>query len=319
MERIGIGHSKLILFGEHAAVYGFPALGVTLPDSLEVRVSGEYPDWRFPGMAEEDAGKLRGFIASLSRIIPLTAREGGEIRISSTVPRSVGFGSSAALCAAMAAAFAPESATREEIWSIAHQAEQFFHGAPSGIDTGLSLLHGLFAFSPAPPGLPSARRVRGFPFHLVIGAVPRRASTADLVSGLRNRMSAGEVAVRALIEELGGTANRAIELFDGFAADLMSVSQATTRLGDLMNAAHAALRKLGLNDESVEKLIEAGMNMGAAGGKLSGAGGGGAFSLLYPSVGQAEEAARRLSALAGRKGIPCAAPIAALHWAPPQS
>lgn len=306
MERIGTGNAKLLLFGEHSAVYGFPSLGLGLPASTRIEVRGEAEEegWRFPGLPKEDWIHFNEFIDSVARIVPRMRREGGTIRVSSTIPRGLGFGSSAALCVGLAKAFAPDGASTADIWSIAHRAEGFFHGTPSGIDTGLSLLGDLRSFRPSPPALPETRTLHAIPLHLVIGAVSRRASTAAHVATLSSKLASGDTAAVKLVEELGEIAERALDCFEGNDRDY---SMAPFRLGPLFEAAHSTLRGLGFGDPRIDRLLNGGIEFGALGGKQSGAGGGGAFFLVYPSSESAQAAADALAELARREGLPLAA------------
>ncbi len=79
MERVGTGHAKLLLFGEHAAVYGFPSLGLGLPYSTTITVvARDAEGWRFPDLPETDLKRFGAFIASASKFIPALAGGGGE-------------------------------------------------------------------------------------------------------------------------------------------------------------------------------------------------------------------------------------------------
>ncbi len=197
------------------------------------------------------------------------------------------------------------------MWSIAHRAEAFFHGRASGIDTGLSLLGGLRSFRPAPLALPRTNAFPAVELHLVFGAVPRRGSTAALVAAVRERLTSNDDSTVRLIEELGEVANRAIELI-GTEATIRS-SGSSFGLGRLLGRAHAALRALGLGDPGIDRLLEAGLEHGASGGKQSGAGGGGAFFLVYPSEASAKAGAVALDEFAHREEISLAAPLRSLN------
>ena len=83
------------------------------------------------------------------------------------------------------------------------------------------------------------------------------------------------------------------------------------RLGPLFEAAHSTLRGLGFGDPRIDRLLNGGIEFGALGGKQSGAGGGGAFFLVYPSSESAQAAADALAELARREGLPLAAPLRA--------
>jgi mevalonate kinase len=112
------------------------------------------------------------------------------------------------------------------------------------------------------------------------------------------------VAVK-LVEELGEIAEKALDCFEGKDRDY---SMAPFRLGPLFEAAHSTLRGLGFGDPRIDRLLNGGMELGALGGKQSGAGGGGAFFLVYPSSESARAAASALAELARREGLPLATP-----------
>lgn len=277
--RVGVGRGKLILFGEHAAVYGFPALGIPLDMSTRVELSPGTPGSSFPGLSAHDAATVRSIFESLG-----APYEGTTVRVASTVPREVGFGSSAALCVALAAALSGAGRPYgREIWKLAHHAETLFHGTPSGIDTGLALLDGMRLFRPRPPDLPEEERLPDVTLHLVVGAVPRLSSTAALVASLRDRMRSGDATAHGTVRELGRAAERSREA--------VGAGGHAGELGGLADRAQRLLAALGLSTPAIDALLDRGRSLGALGGKLSGAGGGGAFYLVAPTA----EAARRIA------------------------
>jgi mevalonate kinase len=318
---IGEGRAKLLLFGEHAAVYGHPAVGLALPERLRVRLEfnedQDEPCWRLDGVDDGDAERLRTLLPNFTKILPpRLAALNGRLEIDSTVPRGMGFGSSAALCVALASAFRAASSrpgsapAGGSVWQDAHDAEKFFHGTPSGIDTGLAVLGGLQRFSPHPPALPEARALTGFPLFLVTGAVPRLESCGESIRAVRAAVERGDKSVSARLRALGRMADEASETLDS--ADISG----TDRLGVLADMAMAELRVLGLSTPALDELLEEGKAGGALGGKLSGAGGGGAFYLLYPSQAKAEAAAERLCRRVEKAGAETTSLIRGWCWKP---
>jgi mevalonate kinase len=312
---VGRGQGKLLLFGEHAAVYGHPAVGLSLPEGIRAEVEvGAGSGWELCGVRPDETERLRELLALFGRILPeLGEGRGGLLRVDSSLPRGVGFGSSGALCGALAkaltAALRPGSspgsdtavptrdARLQRVWELAHEAERLFHGTPSGIDTGLALLGGLHRFLPQPPGLPRAQRLRGFPMELVIGAVPRAASGGSLIAGLRERVLDGDRATRRRLSRLGGLALAAAAVLEAGEA------QGLEELGRLATQAQELLAALGLSTPELELLLGEGLAAGALGGKLSGAGGGGAFYLLYDRPETAEAGVQRLRRACARAGL----------------
>jgi mevalonate kinase len=303
----GIGRSsgKLILFGEHAAVYGHPAVGMSLPEGTTVRLGAMMPEWGLDSIPREDRDGVREILSGLEKAIPgLTSHGRCAVQIESAVARKAGFGSSAALCGAFARAALAHAGAGEEIdgeviraWELAHDAERIFHGTPSGVDTGLSLLGGMCVLRPRPGGLPAYRRVPGSALHLVVGAVPRDAACAALVGGLAVRVKSGDKRARASIDTLGGIAAEAAHAFQSGAARIVEV------LGDLAGRAMDQLRSLGLSTPELDRLLETAGAAGSLGGKLSGAGGGGAFFAIARDKPSALLIVSRLEAVAAEAGI----------------
>ena len=321
MERLkrlrGVGHAKLLLFGEHAAVHGHPAVGLSLSETTVAELTlEERPGWRFPGRraagrSEQDAVLAR-MLSRLHELARGPGPGGGKARFTSDIPPGLGFGSSAALCAAAASALGAGTAGTAALWAWAHEAERLFHGTPSGIDTGLALLDGLYLFQPEPPGLPSARRLSGLPLDVVVGAVPRHGDTGTLVRGLGQRVAGGDRRAAEALHELGRIARRAADLLDGPGER----EDRLAGLGGLANAAQVLLSSQGLSTPELDGLLQEGKACGALGGKLSGAGGGGAFFLICPRAASASKIAARLQSAARRAGLPTAGTIRALSYWP---
>lgn len=284
----GAAGGKLLLFGEHAAVYGRPAVGVGVPWRLQLRFAaaraGDEPADESGDQSPASAERLR----DACRRIGAGAPPAGTLEVRSEIPLGVGLGSSAALCVALAraVALAPaagRAAARGErsLWSIAHRAEHAFHGSPSGIDTGLALLGGVRRFTlPAPGRLPAAHAIAVQGLYLIAGFVPRRGDTAAHVAAVRRRMRAGDDAVRSAIDRLGAIVAPACELLAASAA-----ADRAVRLGALADEADELLAGIGVGSPVVAGVLAAARSAGATGGKISGGGGGGAFVAFVPDRG----------------------------------
>ena len=303
MGGVGRAFGKLILFGEHAAVYGHLAVGVTLPQSTVASLEGpNAADWDLDALPVEDREAVRRVLGRVEASLPaLGARGRCAVHLQSSVPRKAGFGSSAALCGAVArAALARAGEDANNLpgaWAIAHEAERLFHGTPSGVDTGLSLLGGTCVLRPRPPGLPEHHLIPRRGIHLVVGAVQRDAACAALVGGLADRMSAGDKVVREAIGELGALAESAAGILQADAPD------SAAAMGSLADRAMAALRGIGLSTPDLEVVLEAAGRAGALGAKLSGAGGGGAFYAVARDADSALAIGARITSTARAAGI----------------
>ncbi|MBN2553957.1 MAG: hypothetical protein JXB06_14355 [Spirochaetales bacterium] len=321
MGYVGSGRAKLLLFGEHAAVYGYPAVGLALEATLRVHLRpGPESGWKIRGVQRHDRDailRLLDLLEGLSSGDSVGPRQGGTLRVESEIPRGLGFGSSASLCVALASAVASRRGESDPrlIWQWAHRGETLFHGTPSGIDTGLALLGGLYSFLPHPPGLPDAEPLAGMPLHLVVGAVPRRDSAASLIGALREKVAVGDPGVRSMLEHLGALAAEAAATLR-VRPDPGRENAAVRDLGALALEAQTVLGALGLSTPELDELLREGRANGAAGGKLSGAGGGGAFFLICPGAEAARHAASALVHTSRSRKLATADSIYPLTWMP---
>lgn len=323
----GQAHGKLLLFGEHAAVYGHAAVGIGLPFPLRVDLAlpaggalgadnssagaPRAPDLKLPGMTKEDADRLLAALRLAAEAEPAVTSVSGAIEISSQIPQGAGIGSSAALCAALSRLLlraATGGEPPERVRRLAHAMEHAYHGTPSGIDTALALFDGLALLRADGARLPTLSPLTGGRFALAAGCLPRSGDTGTLVGALRRRIASGDPTALDAVNQLGAIAEESAALFRTAAEP---VAPALARLAD---RAHRLLAGLGLSSSGLERAIDAGLRRGGLGGKLSGAGGGGAFFVVFNTP---DAAVAALPAIAESSVPDSSNPVArffALEW-----
>jgi mevalonate kinase len=277
----GQAHAKLLLFGEHAVVHGFPALGLTLPLSTHVWLSqpgDTITDLNVPRPTAEHTHCIHTLVPYLGDAAHTLWQQGPwGAHIQSDVPMGRGLGSSAALTGAVARTFAqgiPQAVSRRSIWQMAHEAERKYHGHPSGVDTALALGSGLLAVTPVQNSLPDLRACTASPFALVVGTLPRDTNTQTLVKQVQDQVKTHGRKTLGILKRLGQLAKLPPVLLDAGAV-----------LGERANEAHSLLQTLEISTGALDQSLQTGLGAGAYGGKLSGAGGGGAACVRAAQLG----------------------------------
>ena len=267
-----VGYGKIILLGEHAVVYGYPALaaaldrGVTLapvPTPAGGALRLELAAWNLKVAADEEHPAARALAAIAD------ALEAGRPPVSligdAQIPHGAGLGSSAALAVAVARALAQHRKQALDLATLTRAAgasETLVHGRPSGVDVALAIAGGVGVFRRASGLAP----LSGVPaLRVLVGPSGAPRSTAAMVE--RVAEATGGRTDDARLRELGALADT------GTAALLAGDRPA---LGAAMDRAHARLGALGVSTPQLDALCEAARAAGAWGAKLTGAGGGGA-------------------------------------------
>ncbi|MFH1809766.1 MAG: mevalonate kinase [Pseudomonadota bacterium] len=273
---------KAIIMGEHAVVYGVPALAMPVPLDLQVTVSNglrkgpvlSAPAWNVKVRLGDRRPATRQLEAALARVYELNPGAPRELmlEIASRIPRSAGLGSSAALSVALVRTLAGVSRkrlTRNEEIRQAMEIERVFHGNPSGVDHSVVALEKAILFRKGARAVTPLKL--GCNFKFVVATVGQHGGTVHRVQALaerRQRLPEAYAELFAFIAKLVRRATRALAEGDAQA------------LGTLLDLNQGALNALGVSSPELEKAIDIARKAGALGAKLSGAGGGGAMIAL---------------------------------------
>lgn len=303
---------KVILFGEHAVVYGHPALATVTDQRTYVQVDSGAQRNTVNGHRMHDHHH-RYLMTAVER-----CWMGGPVDIQTDggVPSASGTGSSAALTVAAVSALA----AHEGIYDYATIAQRSFfversaQGGGSPTDTSVSTAGGAIAiaghgetlglgpklWSPTfhEPDQEDLRwnveRVSIAPMTVVIGNSGVRGRTSEEVAKVARAMQRNAM-VRDTLQQLGDISRDAVPYLRS--GDLVEV-------GHLMDQAHRALHTIGVNHPAVQGLVDAVRDLpGTFGAKMTGAGGGGSILCLT------EQPERAMNAIREAGGIPFAVEV----------
>ncbi len=271
---------KIILFGEHAVVYGQPAIAV--PVTQVQAIARVTPDIRGKSGQMRIQAPNVGLDAMLDELDldhPLAAAIEGVIRslgiarlpsctlnITSTIPVASGLGSGAAVSVAViraVAGFLGHPISDKEVSTIAFEVEKIHHGTPSGIDNTVVTYAKPVFFT---KGQPIETFNISQPFNIIIADTGIASPTKETVSDVRLGWQANPKRFETLFSAVGSitrSARTAIE------------SGHPQRLGPLMDENQELLQEIGVSSPEIHALTSAAKVGGALGAKLSGGGRGG--------------------------------------------
>lgn len=263
---------KAILLGEHAVVYGHPAVAVPVP-GLRVKVTLDRGEgWQLAGGNTDDLGVLD---RARDAVLEAAGWTGDipRIRTEGSLPLSCGLGSSAALGVALARAVLKALGRPEDpdvVRLLANTSESVFHGNPSGVDVATILAGEPILFRKGVPPKPAPVTGR-FDLWVVDSGV--RSSTAQVVSSVARLREAHPRRLALALEGIGDAARDGREAL---------ASGSVPGLAAAMTRAMENLRVLQVSHPVIEGVAQAALEAGAVAVKLSGAGQGGVVLLLGP-------------------------------------
>ncbi|MCY0867720.1 MAG: mevalonate kinase [Desulfurococcus sp.] len=270
---------KIILFGEHFVVGGYPAIGVAV--SLYAKTCVKRGDLRIYskqlGLIDASSMEAKPFL----RVIREVSRrfkcgEEFTVYVDSEIPPGAGMGSSAALNVSLANSLLEAcraSFTRDDVNSIAYLGEVEVHGKPSGVDNALSTYGGFMYYK---QGL----------FRRLDVQIPENVELIVADTGVKR--STG-VVVREVIERrarLGVIGDTIYQLAGLIVEEALRAleSRDIVKLGELMSVNQGLLFSMGASSWVNDYLVHRMINLGAYGAKLSGAGRGGVVIGLAPAA-----------------------------------
>jgi mevalonate kinase len=290
---------KAILFGEHAVVYGRPAIAVPVtqvqakatvtasPLAPEGQVRIDAPDIGLQSELEKlpDAHPLRLLLQTLTKALAIPRLPALQLRIISTIPVAAGLGSGAAVSVAVLralSAFLGKPLDDDKVCALAFEIEKAYHGNPSGIDnTVITYSRPIYFRRGAPFTLLKPAQAAT----LVVADTGITSPTATAVAGVRQRWQADRTVYEALFDRIAELTEAGRQVME---------HGSTPNLGPIMDNNHEILRKIGVSSPELDRLAETARASGAYGAKLSGAGLGGNIIALAPPE-KAEEISQRLS------------------------
>ncbi len=300
---------KIILFGEHAVVYGRPAIAAPV-SQLRAKATVTYsssnncyliaPDLnrhdRLQDLPDDDA------LAMAARLVlkaaQIEAVPDVTIRVKSQIPIASGMGSGAAITAAIIRALAqhlnrPDLQSNEIVSALTYQVEKIHHGTPSGIDNTVVAYEQPIYFTRQSP----QNQIEPFhvaePLRFVVADTGVQSSTKAAVGDVRRHYNQQPARFSRIFDECGRIAK---------IARIAIQTGNTKQVGQLMTENHAWLQKMTVSSKELDSLVTAALQAGALGAKLSGAGRGGNMIALVADE-EMETAVRHALKKAGATAI----------------
>ena len=288
-----VAAGKVILLGEHAVVYGRRAVALPIRNAVSAKVTKDNPQstltipaWGVWHELNPEATTTSELDAAISLIAKeLDVSTGGvAIHVHSRLPRAMGLGSSAAIAVAIIRGFdlAFELGIDDErVNAIAFECEKLAHGTPSGVDNTIATYARPMLFRRGDALETSPIELAESP-PIVIACGHSGGRTIEQVAGVRARREANLQRYERIFDEIDDISRQG--------ADALIASD-FTQLGSLMNICHGLLNAIEVSTPELESMISIARASGAAGAKLTGAGGGGSIVAVCPGAEDAVEAA----------------------------
>ena len=266
---LGRASGKAILLGEHAVVYGIPALVTGLGRGAVALAEQALDDSIvLSGHSLAPDHELHRALGALREKLQLPPQ---RLVLELEIPAGSGLGASAALGVASARALAHgcgRTLSDVELLSAVQAWEEVFHGNPSGVDAAAACGSHVLRFV---RGQQAERIQLRSPFTLCVAVAAPPASTKEMVQSVAKIRQARPDAFERVLEAMESLVqNATVCLRTG---DMSG-------LGKLMDLNQMLLASWMVSTSPIERACERARKAGALGAKLTGSGGGGCVIAL---------------------------------------
>lgn len=288
----GESHSKLILVGEHAVVYGQPAIAIPFPLKIRVQVRKSIGEITISSLLY--TGTMKGIPSEMNGISECIKNalmhlnkplKDLNIKVCSEIPLGRGLGSSAAVATAIVRGiflYFNMSLTKDELFSLVEISESHAHGKPSGIDM-MAVANDTPIYFKRQEGACSFKAPK--PLYLVVADSGKIGDTRRAVETVKKNHLADSERIDAVVNRIGEITDKARE----------AITRGNLRnLGSLLNKNHVELKILGVSDEIIDGMVDTAMRAGAIGAKLTGGGMGGCMVALANTMAEVEYISKEL-------------------------
>ena len=264
---------KLMLFGEHAVVYGYPCLVTAVDRRLSVsveRISSNEDNIITPQVKDTT------FVEKTLDLFRKTFKPNDHVRIEtfSQFSHNLGFGSSSAVTISLLKSLSEAydiKQTSQDIFNMAYKIVLDVQGTGSGFDLAAAAYGGTLEFVKGgtviePLNLPN--------LPLIVAYSGIKADTPTIVKELAKRYENQTDRIDMIFKQIADLTNQAKQMLS---------KEDFYNTGLLMNENHRQLQHLGVSTEKLDRMVEAAVVAGAYGAKLSGAGGGDCIICLAPA------------------------------------
>ncbi|TFF88687.1 MAG: mevalonate kinase [Promethearchaeota archaeon] len=278
---------KCILFGEHAVVYGYPALSMAIPlksTCIVEEINDQSIHFSFKTLKEVYWGKnladigsrmprrYQQFVVCLNLLADRFGLDIKSLRIQifSDIFPNAGLGSSASTSISLLSAlneFYSLNLKKKRLVELGFEMERITHGNPSGIDHTTCLFGNVISFQKGKFHIVNLTSK----FKLLVTYTNQAHDTREVVSNVRKIKERRPNMFDDIVSKIGSHTR---------AAEIELIKGNFEMVGKYMNLNQKLLSQLNISNEIIEKINKLALKLGAYGSKLTGAGLGGSVITL---------------------------------------
>lgn len=248
-----------MICGEHAVVYGYPAIVCAVEQRISVTLSpredddiiihSELAHYRAPRQQLSDHPKLRFVLEAIKRA---SLTHGINLSIQSAIDPTLGLGSSAAVTVATLGALnhlRQGNINRDHIHQQALSIVRDIQQRGSGADLAASVYGGILAYQTQPTQItPLDFRL---PLNFSLRYSGYKTPTADVLALLANKMAQDPQRYEDIYQNIGNASQDAIQAIDNNDGPLFTAA---------LNYCQNQMDELGVSDATLAQMIDQAMN-----------------------------------------------------------